>query len=499
MLGPHINWKSDQIEWVRKNKPRVGKVLLRNIDPAWMQAMKEASPSTFWVGRMIAVSQPLDDPTQNAKDFTAELLAVAEPYRATINALEGYNEVAVDGPEAMARYDEFENMRSYLLHLEGWKSVVGNFSAGTPEIELWDYFYSALISGDYLGLHEYSAPSMQSEETWLCLRYRRVFSKLPTNLRKPLIITECGIDGGMIGAPQEGWKSYTDPSGYLTQLRWYDNELQSDNGLWPIVGATIFCHGHVNPHWESFDIQGHMANDLLGIYMQANPPLPWKEPSVTDPFVEALEAEFGAEFDDIRDDLPQTGEFPRRATDVDYNVIHHTGLGTTAQTYSTTIARYHVDTNGWPAIGYHFLVYSHKIRYVGDIGTARAHVWGHNDDTVGIAIVGDYQEFRPSDNAILLARRLCDFMDEYYAGSTSRVGHREIALPGHETECPGDSAYGPDGWLREITDTKPTECEGQLAQAQMRIKELEAELELAMTKIGNLEEWKYSVIDFVCS
>ena len=525
MLGPHINWKEAQIPWLRQTKPRVAKVLLQNVDKLWMQEARAASPETFWVGRLVSYPQPLDSPHDNARRFTNELLLpAAEAFRGLVDALEGYNEVAfspmmsrgvarlaayVDKPmrpsdlqtarSEMQRYALFERTRTEILHREGWKSVLGNFSAGTPELELWPDFYPALEVGDYLGLHEYSAnnqpPYMANLDTWLCRRYQRVYEALPEALRLPLIITECGIDGGMVGHVQHGWKSYTDLHGYMRELEWYDDSLQADAARWPIIGATVYCYGHVDPRWSTFDIAGPMA-ERLSVYMQANPPLPWQETpeeppqEEPDPLVELLQAELGANFDDIRAELTQTGEYDKRPNEgINYQVIHHTGTGTTSQTYSNTIARYHVEQNGWPAIGYHFLIYAHKVRYVGSLDTSRANVRGRNPEVIGIALVGDYTENWPAASVLSLCKRLCDALDGYLGRRIPRVGHRDVALPGHGTACPGDSAYGPDGWLQEIQPdevTPPPPDEEEIAQLKARITQLEAQLAAAQQENAQL-------------
>lgn len=531
MLGPHINWKADQIQWLAQAKPRVAKVLLQNVDPVWMAEAHAASPDTFWVGRLLVHPQPLDNPAQNARDFCETLLPRAEPFQGIIDALEGYNEIAFTqfksqgrsglarfvgrilgadqyntARQEMQRYAMFESTRCRILADQGWKSVVGNFSAGTPELELWPDFYPALEAGDYMGLHEYSAnsqpPFMSHLDTWLCRRYQRVYEALPASLRLPLIITECGIDGGMLGQAQEGWKRYTNATGYLADLEWYDTSLQQDAARWPVVGAVIYCYGHVDPHWNSFDIAGEMASTLSS-YMQANPPLPWQEEPIQEPeddLVTLLSSELGDDFDDIRGELAKTGEFdPRDLSEINYQVIHHTGTGTTPQTYSNTIALYHVENNGWPAIGYHFLIYSHKVRYVGSLGTARANVWGRNPEVIGIAIVGDYADVAPSDSALLLCKKLCDLLDRYMERTVPRVGHRDVALPGHGTQCPGDAAYGPDGWLQKIQpDGQIPPDEDDVAALKARIAQLEALLTSCESERDRLQETINDIRRLIC-
>ena len=94
MLGPHINWKADQIPWLRRAKPRVAKVILQNVDRTWMQEARDASPDTLWVGRLIVHPQVYNSPETDAANFANNLLLpAAEPFRGIIDALEGYNEI----------------------------------------------------------------------------------------------------------------------------------------------------------------------------------------------------------------------------------------------------------------------------------------------------------------------------------------------------------------------------------------------------------------------
>lgn len=70
-------------------------------------------------------------------------------------------------------------------------------------------------------------------------------------------------------------------------------------------------------------------------------------------------------------------------------IIHHSGVDVDQS--AKIIHDYHVNTNGWAAIGYHFL-----IRYDGAIEKGRplnkmgAHVSGHNEDSIGICLTGNF-------------------------------------------------------------------------------------------------------------
>jgi hypothetical protein len=183
---------------------------------------------------------------------------------------EGYNEPSVDSVAKMQWLAQFDAERVRILAQNGRKAAIGSFSVGTPQIvtsygardgSYWRAFYPAIdaarANGGILSLHEYSAPSMQSQfesgsgEGWTTGRYRKVYNwfLIPEGRQIPLIITECGIDGGVIGQGQKGWKSYATADQYMSQLKWYDSVLQQDSY---VLGATIFALEIYN--WQDFDI-----------------------------------------------------------------------------------------------------------------------------------------------------------------------------------------------------------------------------------------------------
>lgn len=100
------------------------------------------------------------------------------------------------------------------------------------------------------------------------------------------------------------------------------------------------------------------------------------------------------------------------------------------------IARYHITTNGWSGIGYHFLIYQdgtiYKVRPIGVIGAC---VGGSNTGSVCIAFVGNY-ELRPPA-AIMLASGiwLTTTLLAVYPTLLGVRGHGE--MPAQATACPG--------------------------------------------------------------
>lgn len=183
--------------------------------------------------------------------------------------------------DASFRYNlkEFLIEWSALMHARGWKTVGGNFSVGWPDVNTAKDVGAGIQACDYFGLHEYSAPAMWDSDSWYCLRYRRTVDELEAagfNV-PPILITECGIDGGVLGeaAAKTGWKTYASEDQYIEQLKWYDGELMKDE---IVEAATIFTAGP-NLDWVDFEVTQSLA-DKLAAYIVATPNP--EEPPVVD-------------------------------------------------------------------------------------------------------------------------------------------------------------------------------------------------------------------------
>ncbi len=300
---------SKALEIVARGQPPLVKTL--EIDGGFARGIKDISPHTLIVGRIILGQLNLDaDPIPLAHDYINKILPLAsDPLRMdAFEAWEAYNEPVADTGDKMKRLADFEAERTRLLAQNGIRSVVGNFAAGHPPLELWPEFKPALDAirqyNGYLGLHEYSAPVMQyrsgalqppgdppqGDEGWLTLRYRKAYRQqlIPMGYGDiPTLITECGVDGLIRPRPgpddAEGWLDFVetwlanglrdDPPGvYMDQLIWYDQNLQQDDY---ILGSAIFLAGAVDPRWESYDIAGPKSGrmaDLLAQYLAVHPP-----------------------------------------------------------------------------------------------------------------------------------------------------------------------------------------------------------------------------------
>ena len=120
-------------------------------------------------------------------------------------------------------------------------------------------------------------------------------------------------------------------------------------------------------------------------------------------------------------------------------VIHHVGVPS-GDTSAEAIHKAHL-AKGWAGIGYHYV-----IRKDGTIERGRplaavgAHAQGHNFDTVGINVTGNFDTERPTAEQLASLERLLVFLCRIYdieAGVTTIEGHRDV----NATDCPGDNLY----------------------------------------------------------
>jgi len=242
----------DVVGYMSIAKPRVVVSMEHSVD-TW-KAAREASPNTFIVGRhYVDDGEQIfdDDPEARAEQFFDAMRDDAERMRGIYDAWMGYNESVIHSPEDAQKLSRFYVRWGDLMRAAGLVSAAYSFATGNPskgdpkpdgsfEPNLWQYLADGLRHCDLLSLHEYSAPTMDNLQPYLCLRYRAVMQLLPPDARRQIVITETGIDGGVgpVNRPQEGWSKFTDAAGYVSTLSWYDRELQKDEY---VIGAAIFA------------------------------------------------------------------------------------------------------------------------------------------------------------------------------------------------------------------------------------------------------------------
>jgi hypothetical protein len=307
-IGLHIERNVNQLFDLLATQA-VSAVTTLELDAGLAEQIKSTSPNTKLIGRLGWLPQAnlaSMDPSSAARSFVDELMPIAgdERRRATFDGWMAYNEPVASNAEEMKRLADFDAQRTRLLAEQGIRSVIGNFGTGQPPLEMWEYYLPAVQAaketGGWLGLHEYSAPTIYylttrenqgrypgvspEDSGWLTLRYRHVYNQIlkPADLVIPLVFTELGVDGLVTDRPgpsdARGWKDFQGfwaetgyglwgPGAYVEQLVWYDEAMRQDDY---VIGGCIYGLGTSN-QWLSYDIQGPAAA-VLEQYLSVHAP-----------------------------------------------------------------------------------------------------------------------------------------------------------------------------------------------------------------------------------
>lgn len=145
-------------------------------------------------------------------------------------------------------------------------------------------------------------------------------------------------------------------------------------------------------------------------------------------------------FEVIVDDLPKSSDptnvyDTRPLSSIKAIVVHHTAVPPSVG--ARRVAEVHVNTNGWPGIGYHFFVNPDgKIEQTNWLETVSAQTRGQNYTSIGVAFAGDFTSVTPTAAQIEQGGHLIAWLMQKLNVPLEQVrGHRE--MPGQSTECPG--------------------------------------------------------------
>lgn len=121
-------------------------------------------------------------------------------------------------------------------------------------------------------------------------------------------------------------------------------------------------------------------------------------------------------------------------------VVHHSGASGLQNV--PAIAAYHVNERGWPGIGYHYVIDDagtvFKTNY---ISTLAYHSAGSNKESIGICVLGNFEESDPTSAQLAALTALITAIREV---------HPTLYVAGHKdktpTACPGRRLYD---WLKQ--------------------------------------------------
>jgi len=120
-------------------------------------------------------------------------------------------------------------------------------------------------------------------------------------------------------------------------------------------------------------------------------------------------------------------------------VVHHSAYPYAG---AAEIQDLHMDRRGFADVAYHFLIDSEGIIYEGrEINVRGAHVQGFNTGSVGIVLLGNFNDTEPTQPQIDSLERLVDYL-RYTYEIRYLAGHKDYPDQGPDgTECPGDNLY----------------------------------------------------------
>jgi len=136
----------------------------------------------------------------------------------------------------------------------------------------------------------------------------------------------------------------------------------------------------------------------------------------------------------------------RNLLDITSIGVHHS---LTFRGSAEAFARYHVEHNLWPGIGYTYVIEEEdgKIEWCWDWATKTAHVGNSNRTSLGICLVGDFRKEKPKDFMLIAAAELCSMLMDKIPSIKEVKGHS--SYPGYSwKECPAFD-------VKLITDLMP--------------------------------------------
>jgi len=138
--------------------------------------------------------------------------------------------------------------------------------------------------------------------------------------------------------------------------------------------------------------------------------------------------------DQLTENLTKTYKSRKTSNNL-YITIHHTAGSEKATLES--IAKFHVEKRGWPAIAYHIAINQDgDIHFLNEIEEITYHDSGENTSSIGIVLRGNFENTTPSKKMIssvnLVTEALCKALN-----IKGIRGHRDTS----PTLCPGTYAY----------------------------------------------------------
>ena len=263
-LGVHVVLDNNAgiMNFVRFAKPAV----IKGVDSlGFLREVKEVSPTTVTIGRVddIFIQNYIGEPEEAAREYVNKHLRTYQ-LNPGADYWEGWNEPD-PGMQWMSWYARFEQERVKLMAQHGFRSAIGGFPPGVPELEEFQLFVPAVetalryggimtlhegeFTGDLRNLYGSALPGYPyyADRGAMAFRYRWFYREIlePAGLAIPLVISELNF---------AGWHTTTADNFIYNQLAWYDSEARKDPY---VIGFTVFTAG-ANTQWRNYDLNSIM-------------------------------------------------------------------------------------------------------------------------------------------------------------------------------------------------------------------------------------------------
>jgi len=171
----------------------------------------------------------------------------------------------------------------------------------------------------------------------------------------------------------------------------------------------------------------------------------------------------------IVDKLPNhsTKQYGKRdVTELKFIAVHHSA---TEGGDPFSFARYHIETNNWPGMGYHYVIMPDGFTYkTNNITTVSFHVKDNNPVAVGICLVGNFDIANPTQEQYNSLAELCRLLLQEYPWLKIK-GHKDLQ---EQRTCPGknfDFLY-----LHTLLRNRPTyeDLEKENAELKERLRQI---------------------------
>lgn len=293
---PNVDGAGDAVEFVRRHRPTIVKVLDPFSNDALIRDLRAASPDTIIVWRFVGffddrahvLGRPMLEVRDAARAHFNELRSFLIPRKDLFDILELFNEPGDANLETLIAYTEaFAESAA----AEGIRIASFCFSTGTPREEYWDRLKKLQLQHRVIfAPHEYAAQN-DPQWGWHMLRFPRW---MPDSL---FYIGETGQEPGGIAR----WGS----DAFRRLMAEYDRRLKEFPNC---LGAAIFAWNGQKFGWGDYSIWPSLV-PWLSEYLAAHPPIhrrhlldaapsPSPSPLPSSPMVRAIDcSEFSGEMD----------------------------------------------------------------------------------------------------------------------------------------------------------------------------------------------------------